>query len=390
MRSLKIRSSNRISVCLARRTAYTSRSDSSANLWQSATVPNCLEYTMSESIDANEISLPLFAGIDVGGTNIKVGVVDNEGQIVASTKFPTQQELGPERAIAQTRIVFDQIFEGLPFSWNNVAAAGLGTPGPMNIRTGMMLTPSNLPAWHNFPIQESLTTALEKPVAYANDAAAAAYGEYWVGSGRQYDSIVLLTLGTGVGGGIIVNDVSIDGANSHGAEVGHIVVDTTKQARLCSCGNQGHLEAYASASGIVARTKDALANDRASVLSSMIGEASPLSALMIANAAAEGDELACQIVSETAIYLGRGITTLAHVIDPVAFLLGGAVNFGGSDTPLGQKFLDQVTTEVKNNSFPVIAERLTIEFAQLGSEAGFVGAAGLGRAAHMKKAYQPT
>ncbi len=199
---------------------------------------------------------------------------------------------------------------------------------------------------------------------------------------------MLLTLGTGVGGGIIVDHMSIDGAHSHGAEVGHIVIDTSPQARICSCGHKGHLEAYASASGIVARTQEVLVNHRDSVLSRQIGEASPLSALMISEAAAAGDDLACQIVSETAMYLGRGITILAHVIDPSAFFLGGAVDFGGVESSLGRKFLDEVIDEVKQNSFPVIAKRLTIEFAQLGSEAGFVGAAGLGRLEFQKNARQ--
>ena len=340
---------------------------------------------MSEISSCENVQLPLFAGVDVGGTNIKVGLVDNEGQIVASTKFPTQQELGPQHAVEQCRKVLDQLIEELPFSWSDVEAAGLGTPGPMDISRGLILTPSNLPNWHNFPIQKALASELDKSVAFANDGAAAAYGEYWVGAGKDHDSIVLFTLGTGVGGGIIVHDQSIDGANSHGAEVGHMVVETSESARLCGCGQLGHLEAYASATGIVERTREALADTRNSLLSEMIGEASPLSALMVSQAAAKGDDLACQIVEETAIYLGRGVTILAHVIDPSAFFLGGAVDFGGADSELGRRFLDLVRAEVKRNSFPVIGDRMTIEFAQLGSEAGLVGAAGLGRSHHLHK-----
>ena len=120
------------------------------------------------------------------------------------------------------------------------------------------------------------------------------------------------------------------------------------------------------------------------MLRSRIGEASPLSALMISNAATGGDKLALQMVSETAVYLGHGIAQLAHIIDPAAFILGGAMNFGGSNSELGQKFLDEVKSEVRRLVFPVLAERLVVEFAQLGSEAGFVGAAGLGRAQYNK------
>ena len=345
---------------------------------------------MSEQPNFDSVNLPLYAGVDVGGTNIKIGLVDDDGQIVASTKFPTEQELGPQRAVEQARVVLNQLVDDLPFSWSDIEAAGLGTPGPMDIPNGMILTPTNLPAWHHFPVQERLSQALDMPVAYANDAAAAAYGEYWVGAGKDYGSIVLLTLGTGVGGGIIVDDFSIDGANSHGAEVGHMVIDTSEDALICSCGQRGHLEAYASATGIVARTKLALANNRNSILHKKSGEASPLSALMVSEAAAAGDELACQIVEETAIYLARGITMLAHIIDPAAFFLGGAVNFGGSETPLGRRFLNKVIDEVKQHSFPVLGENLVVQFARLGSEAGFVGAAGLGRVAHRKRTSQGT
>lgn len=332
-----------------------------------------------------EIELPLFAGVDVGGTNVKVGIVDNRGSIVASTQFPTFQERGARYAIEQTRQVFDQLLAELPCDWSDVVAAGLGTPGPMDIPKGLILTPTNLPGWHNHPVRDELSNVLERPVSYTNDAAAAAFGEYWVGAGANFQSIVLLTLGTGVGGGIIIDDHSVDGANSHGAEIGHVLIDNTPEARICGCGQPGHLEAYASATAVVARGKALLGTNIPSVLRTQVGEASPLSALMIANAAAAGDQLACQIVDETAKYLGLGIANLAHTIDPALFLLGGAMDFGGSQTELGRKFLTGIINEVKKRTFKVIADNLKIEFAEMGSQAGFVGAAGLGRRDYYKQ-----
>ena len=326
-----------------------------------------------------EIKRPLFVGVDVGGTNIKVGIVDDNGQSVADTRFPTQQELGPEHAIEQTVHAVERLFETTPFSRSDLVAGGLGTPGPMDIPTGTILTPTNLPGWHHFPVQQRFSDALGVPMAFINDAAAAAYGEYWVGAGKDHDSIVLITLGTGVGGGIIVDGISIDGANSHGAEIGHMVIDSTPTARVCGCGQKGHLEAYASATALVSRTHEALADDPSSVLNARITEASPLSALMVYNAAADGDPLANKIIEETAEYLGHGITLLAHVIDPSAFFLGGAMNFGGPTTPVGKKFLSTIIETVRKHSFEVIAERISVEFAQMGGEAGYIGAAGLGR-----------
>ena len=334
-----------------------------------------------------EYSKPYFVGVDVGGTNIKIGVVDNDGQIIADTKFPTMPNSPVAVAIEHTQKELDELLSCNSISWDDVATVGLGTPGPMDIKNGVILTPTNLPAWHNSPIQSLLSDALSKPVTYANDAGAAAFGEFWIGKGRDVESMVLLTLGTGVGGGIIVDDFSVDGANSHGAEVGHMTIETGLNARVCGCGQAGHLEAYASATALVDRTVEALGDPKLganSVLRRQAGEASPLSALMISNAATEGDELANRMVSETAVYLGRGIAQLAHIIDPVSFILGGAMNFGGDSSPLGKKFLDEVKAEVRRLVFPVLGERLIVEFAQLGSEAGFVGAAGLARTQYQR------
>lgn len=331
----------------------------------------------------SKFSQPLFAGVDVGGTNIKIGLVDNEGRIVADTKFPTLPGDSPNIALEQARVAFEQLIEPTGFQWSDVAAVGLGTPGPMDIQNGILLTPTNLMGWHDFPIQPGLAKVLEKPVTFTNDAGAAAFGEFWVGGGQAYRSMVLLTLGTGVGGGIIVDELSIDGEHSHGSELGHIVIDTRSDARMCGCGQPGHLEAYSSATALVERTREAMSDPKVganTVLQKQIGEASPLSALMISEAATAGDELAIDMVSETAVYLGRGIAQLAHIIDPAIFILGGAMNFGGTESELGHRFLEEIAIEVRRLVFPVLAERLLIRFAILGSDAGFVGAAGLARA----------
>ena len=144
------------------------------------------------------------------------------------------------------------------------------TPGTMDIPRGMFLQPHNLPHWHYFPIRDCVAEAFGLPTAFANDANAAAYGEFWVGSGQKYHSIVMLTLGTGVGGGIIIGDLSVDGENSHGSECGHIIIDSSPTARMCGCGQPGHLEAYCSATALVKRTQELLANGRASSLTQRI------------------------------------------------------------------------------------------------------------------------
>ena len=333
--------------------------------------------------------LPLFVGIDVGGTNVKLGIVDDCGRAVVETKFPTQPDKSPQLALDQAKRELDHLLSQTDFEWKDVVAAGLGTPGPLDAKTGQILTPTNLPGWHNFSIQDELAELLNLPVTSANDAGAAAFGEYWVGAGRRHESMVLFALGTGVGGGIIVNDLSIDGVHSHGSELGHVTIDTTKRARLCGCGRRGHLEAYASATALVDRTREAMASHNGdgsdAILRKQVGEDSPLSALMISNAASAGDRLALQMIAETAEYLGRGIAQLAHVIDPEIFILGGAMNFGGPASSQGQKFLHDVISAARKLVFTVVAQKLNVKYAELGSEAGYVGAAGLARQQHYKK-----
>jgi glucokinase len=223
------------------------------------------------------------------------------------------------------------------------------------------------------------------PVALANDASAAAYGEFWIGSGRSFRSLILLTLGTGVGCGIIIGDLIIEGENGHGTECGHILIEPAEDARICSCGQTGHLESYASAMGVIGRARDAMAAGRVTSMSKRLAAGAELTPLLVAEEAEAGDPLATEIVMETARYLGLGIVSLLHTIDPSGVLIGGAMTFGGSPRELGRRFLERVREEVRRRAFPILAERTTIEFATLGADAGVIGAAGIARVEHFRK-----
>jgi glucokinase len=273
-----------------------------------------------------------------------------------------------------------------PVKRAQIARVGLGTPGTQDIPAGLLLDPPNLPGWTNFPIRDTLSHHCQLPVSYANDAGAAAYGEFWVGRGKDLSSMVLFTLGTGIGCGIIVDDVSIDGAHSHGAECGHIIIDYHENARPCSCGRTGHLEAYCSAISVVKRTDEALRQGRPSSLTSRLKEEGTLTPLMLTEEAEAGDELALEIILETARYLGVGVVSVMHTIDPAGVVLGGAMDFGGPRTALGRRFLERVQQEVTLRAFPVPAERTTIEYALLGGDAGYIGAAGIARLEYRKLA----
>jgi glucokinase len=243
----------------------------------------------------------------------------------------------------------------------------------MDLQKGLLLDPPNLPGWDNLPIRQLLAARLQKPVAFQNDANAASYGEYWVGAAKDDRSLVMFTLGTGIGCGIVVDGMIIEGRHSHGAECGHIIIEM-ENGRQCSCGAFGHLEGYASATALVKRAFEALASENgASLLRSLKHD--ELTSRAISLAADAGDVLASRLMRETAHYLAVGAVSLMHTIDPDVVL------FGGGMIAAGHSFLEDIRADIRSMAFPVPAAQTRIEYAQLGGEAGFIGSAGCARMA---------
>jgi glucokinase len=224
-----------------------------------------------------------------------------------------------------------------------------------------------------------------REVTFANDANAAGYGEFWVGSAQGASSLVLLTLGTGVGGGIIIGEVNVEGAHSHGSECGHILVDPAPNARMCPCGQPGHLEAYTSATSLKAMVRERIAAGATGSLAAAVAAGEDLTPILIAREAERGDPLATDVLMEAARWLGIGIVSLMHAIDPEAVVIGGAMTFGRERNPVGRAFLERVKREVHGRTFPVLAERTSIRYASLGGDAGSIGAAGLARLDHRRR-----
>ena len=279
-------------------------------------------------------AVPLFLGLDVGGTNIKAGAVNAEGVVLGRGSVPTGQadgcEIGLDRIEAAARAALDDAGLGPA----DVAAVGLATPGPMDLKSGTLLCPSNLPGWRDWPVRDAVAGRFGKPTVLQNDANAAAYGEYWSGAGRDADSLVLWTLGTGIGCGIILRGLVIEGEHSHGSECGHIIVDSSADARVHpGTGQSGTVEAYCGARGVVARTREALDAGRPSSLNDRIAGGAKLTPKLVCEAAAGGDELATELLTETARWLGIATVSVLHTIDPDAVLLAGAMTFGGPRDP---------------------------------------------------------
>jgi glucokinase len=323
-------------------------------------------------------SEPNYVGIDVGGTNIKAGIVTHSGKSLAKTSFPTVAEKGIQHGLQVIYRTVEAALQQAGLTLKDIHAIGLATPGTMDIPGGWLLEPPNLPGWWNFPIRDTVGEHFQKPTLLQNDANAAAYGEFWIGAGRDAHSLVFWTLGTGIGCGIIVDHLIIEGEHSHGSECGHIIIDMNSP-RLSPAGQNGTLEAFCGAKAIVHRCEEALATGRPSILRERMAAGAELTPLLIAEAAEAGDALADEIVMETGRYLGVGTTTLMHTINPSMFLFGGAMTFGRNETPLGRRFLQSIKDEVKKRAFHVPFERTKIDFATLGGDAGYIGAAGCAR-----------
>jgi glucokinase len=338
----------------------------------------------SDRVTLAEAALPLYAGVDLGGTNIKSALVDDRGRLVAFRTEPTHAGRGPEDAAARMGRSVHALAADAGIAPGDVARVGLGSPGPLDIPAGTIVRAGNLPGWDDFPIRDRVSAHCGRPVTFANDANAAAYGEFWVGSGRGLGSIVMLTLGTGVGGGIIVGDVNVEGEHSHGSECGHMIVDPSPDARVCPCGGLGHLEAYCSATSLVAMARERLAAGATGPLADAVAGGEPLTTILLGRSAAGGDETARGVILEAARWLGIGIVTLMHTIDPATVAIGGAMTFGGEADPVGRLFIERVRAEVRDRTFPLLAERTPIRYAALGGDAGSIGAAGLARLDHRR------
>ena len=324
-------------------------------------------------MSAAERRPPFYLGIDLGGTNIKSGVVDDLGRPLSSVSLETEAERGPEVGIRNLAEAGRRAVAQAGSPGTRSSASGSGSPGTMDLSRGMLLEPPNLPGWNQLPIRDLLAQQLSKRTVLQNDANAAAYGEYWAGAGRHTRSLVLFTLGTGIGCGIVEEGRIIEGRHSHGGECGHIIIQM-ENARQCSCGGYGHLEGYASATALVKRAVEALQQDLEPSLLRNIA-ADELTSRAIDEAANAGDPLARRLMRETARYLAVGAVCLMHTIDPDIVL------FSGGMIAAGLPFLEHIRADIKLMAFPTLAKTVRIEYAELGGDAGFIGAAGCARMA---------
>jgi glucokinase len=309
---------------------------------------------------------PFILGIDVGGTSTGVGIVTALGKLEESVTIPTEAGSGPRDVVRRIGSAAKDLMKRHD---GKVALAGAGAPGPLDIRTGVVIEMPNL-GWKDVPLRVMLEEELGLVTHLDNDANSAAFGEYWVGAGMGARLLVCFTLGTGVGGGIVVDGEVLRGVSGAAAEFGHMLVETG--GRRCKCGKHGCLEAYASATAIAARARERLEAKESSVLRDLAGgDSSLVTSKLVSEAALAGDGLAREIIEETARYLAVGVSNVMNLLNPDVVVIGGGV-IGAGDLLLDplREFVRELTFEVHFRDARIVA-------AALGSEAGIVGAAGI-------------
>ena len=316
------------------------------------------------------MSEKVLVGVDLGGTNLKAGTVTQEGNVVSRVKAPTHAEDGPEAGIDRIVCSIEQALDESGCSRNDVIAVGCGAPGPLNWTAGIVHTPPNLPGWKDVPLARMLTDRLGITSFIENDANSAGYGENWAGAGREVKDLVALTLGTGIGGAIILDNRLWRGIDGTAGEIGHMIIQV--DGRPCNCGSRGCLEQYGSATGIVATAREMVASGRETIITDMAaGNLDNLTSKDVYEAYVRGDRLAAEVFAETGRLLGIGLTTLANLLNPEMFVICGGV------TAAGDVLFDPMRQTLRELAFREPGERAQVVPAQLGGDAGLIGAAGV-------------
>jgi len=311
-----------------------------------------------------------YLGIDLGGTNLKVGCFDSELNQIAKTLNPTHADMGPEAVIDTIEETTKKLLSENNLTLDDIISVGIGSPGPADISEGIVISAPNLPEFQNVPLRRLVSERLGKDVVFENDANAACWGEYVVGAGRGVKDMIFFTLGTGIGGGIISNGELVHGFGDNAAELGHMII-YPHGGRFCGCGQRGCVEAYASASSTARRATEAIQAGTPSSLKKVYKEKGHISCKNVFDHAAQGDKFANEIIKGTAEALGILCVNIIHITGPQR------VVFAGGMIAAGEPLLKSIKKYFNYHIWPLKQEKLEICFATLGEDAGIIGTAAL-------------
>ena len=321
----------------------------------------------------------VYAGIDIGGTSIKFGLVDATGNVLHKEQRPTMADKGPTPLMHKVTNIAERLLLYAAEEEMDVHWLGVGSPGAVDFETGKVIGPCpNIKGWQGMEIGGTLRERLNMPIYVDNDANAMALAEATFGAAAGYKNVVCLTLGTGVGGGLIIGGEIHRGANGTAGELGHLTINF--DGPECNCGNYGCLEAYCSSQAIIARAKKLTTNELPPILKEILdGNLDNLNIRKLFAAHKAGDEVATQVLNETAVYVGIGLASVVNLFNPEIVVIGGGIADGGGS------FLETVSAEMKKHAFSSAVDGLSIVRASLGNNAGFIGAGLLGRINEQKR-----
>lgn len=316
-------------------------------------------------------------GIDVGGTNVVAGVMPDDGSTqLANRSEPTYAEQGADAVVDRIVILAEKVIAetiaATGASRSDFIGVGIGSPGPLDRKTGVVIITPNL-GWRDFPLRARISERLQLPASLDNDANCATLGEWWRGAARGARNVVGITIGTGIGGGLILDGELYHGASDVAGEIGHTTIDFN--GRRCKCGNYGCLEAYASGPAIAERAREMLQDYSGSVLLRLADDdPTQITAQTVYDAAKRGDPVAREVVRDTARLLGAGIANLLNIFNPDVVVVMGGVTYAGD------ALVEPLRAEVRRRAFPPAVAACRIVLGELTGSAGVVGAVATFRA----------
>ena len=313
----------------------------------------------------------MYIGVDLGGTGIKAGVVNDKGEILSKGSTPTKKERPYAQIIEDIAELCKRVVKDAGVTMNDIASIGVGVPGICDPKTGVIPFCTNL-GWREVPFVEEMHKHIDKPITVDNDATVAGFAESIAGVSAGTASSVFITLGTGVGGGIVINGRPYSGCRGIGSEIGHMIIKMDGEP--CTCGNKGCFERYASATAIIREAKRAVAaHPESAIMTRCQGNPERINAKTVIDCAKEGDPTAKAVFDEYVRGLAHGIVSIINVLDPEVIVLGGGVSMAG------EFLVNAVREAMKPLIFFKTLPYANVELARLGADAGIIGAALLGR-----------
>lgn len=304
-------------------------------------------------------------GIDVGGTNIKIALVSDEGKIIYSNSIPTRTEMGYEYTINSMKEAIIDLLKETKLSANDIEGMGFGFPGQIDCQNGIVRLAPNIPGWVNVPIAEIMEKEFSIATRVDNDVRTATLGELNYGAGVGCQNLVCITVGTGIGSGLVINGKLVRGASNAAGELGHIKLNM-QDGPLCGCGDRGCLEAYASGPSIVAMAEEYIKGGKSTKYREL---ANPeITPYVVAVAAKEGDPVARQIFKIMGEYIGIGLTSVVNLLNPEKIIIGGGV------ADAGDILFNPIKETIAKRAMKIQRESVEIVHAQLGNTAGVIGA----------------